>query len=140
LAVVQPTCIEVPRYRELIVWQRAMEMVTSAYALARQLPEEERYALASQIRRAAVSVPANIAEGQARQYRREFVQALMIARGSLAELDTLLVIAVSLGYASQRDIDAAQRQISSTRQLLDRLIHYLKSTSDPHSRAAKLHR
>jgi four helix bundle protein len=114
-------------YRELVVWQRAMQLVPAAYAIARSLPPEERYALAAQLRRAVVSVPANIAEGQARQHRREFIQALMIARGSLAEVDTLLLIAVSLGYASDESIRPAQVLILSVRQLLDRLIQHLKA-------------
>jgi four helix bundle protein len=121
-------------YRELIVWQRAMQLLPAAYEIARQLPIEERYALAAQLRRAAVSVPANIAEGQARQYRREFIQALMIARGSLAELDTLLLVAVVLGYSSAERIRPAQRLLVSTRQLLDRLIHHLRSKSDAPTR------
>lgn len=80
-------------HQDLIVWQRAMQLVPLVYAVARRLPVEERYALADQLHRAAVSIPANIAEGQARQHHREFIQALTIARGSLAEVDTLLMIA-----------------------------------------------
>jgi len=114
-------------YRELLVWQRAMELVPAAYAVARRLPAEERYALADQLRRAAISVPANVAEGQARQHRREFIQALMIARGSLAEVDTLLLISVRLGYASAERIRLAQALILSIRQMLERLIGYLRS-------------
>jgi four helix bundle protein len=83
-------------YRELQVWQRAMELVPAVYGVARLFLAQERYALADQLRRAAISVPANIAEGQARQHRREFIQALTIARGSLAEVDTLLLISVRL--------------------------------------------
>ena len=117
-------------YRELIVWQRAMDLVPAVYAVARQLPLEERYALGDQLRRSAVSVPANIAEGQARQHRREFIQALMIARGSLAEVDTLLQITLRLGYVSREVVSPAGILIVSTRQLLERLIGHLRSRAD----------
>jgi four helix bundle protein len=78
------------------------------------------------LRRAAISIPANIAEGQARQYRREFAQALAIARGSLAELDTLIIVAVSLGYVSEADVQPARELALSVRQLLQRLIQRMR--------------
>jgi four helix bundle protein len=114
-------------YRKLLVWQRAMQFVPIVYRVARQLPVEERYALSDQLRRAAVSIPANIAEGQARQHRREFIQALSVARGSLAEVDTLLRVAVSLGYATEADIQPALMLGLSVRQLLQRLLHHLRT-------------
>ena len=73
-------------YTELVVWQRAMALVPDVYTLLKAFPQEETYALADQIRRAVVSIPANIAEGQARQHRKEFIQHLSIAKGRLAEL------------------------------------------------------
>jgi four helix bundle protein len=117
-------------YHKLIVWQRAMELVPAAYEIARRLPTYERYGLADQLRRAAVSVAANIAEGQARQYRREFIRGLMIARGSLGELDTLLLISVQLGYVSAADITPSQRLVASVGQLLERLTQHLKAKPD----------
>lgn len=87
-------------YRELVVWQRAIDLVPTVYSLLRAFPKEETYALADQVRRAVVSIPANIAEGQARQHRKEFLQHLSIAKGSLAELHTLLIVAQRLGYLS----------------------------------------
>ena len=113
-------------HRELIVWQRAMELVPMVYVVARRLPTEERFALADQLRRAAISIPANIAEGQARQHMGEFIQMLSIARGSLAEVDTLLLISVELGYASAEDVVKAQNLVYSIRQLLQRLINHLR--------------
>jgi len=107
-----------------------MDLVPAVYAVARKLPFEERYALGDQLRRSAVSVPANIAEGQARQHRREFIQALMIARGSLAEVDTLLQITLRLGYVSREGVSPAGILIVSTRQLLERLIGHLRSRAD----------
>src|SRR5262245_51205326 len=116
-------------YRELIVWQKALRLVPLVYGLANRLPREERYALGDQLRRAAVSIPANIAEGQARQHRREFAQALAIARGSLAELDTLITVAISLGYLSDADVQPAKELALSVRQLLHRLIQRMRDDS-----------
>jgi len=88
-------------YRDLIVWQKAMRLVRDIYALSRDFPADERFGLVSQMRRAAVSVPSNIAEGQARHTTGEFIQFVSHAEGSVAELDTQLMIAVDLGYCSE---------------------------------------
>ena len=80
-------------YRELIVWQKSMELAEKVYLLVKALPKEETYALSDQMRRAAVSIPSNIAEGHARQSQKEFLQFLCIARGSRAELETQLLLA-----------------------------------------------
>src|ERR1700737_2650394 len=85
-------------YKNLLVWQKAMTLVSRIYEVTRTFPKEEMYGLTSQIRRAAVSIPSNIAEGQARLTVGEFRQFLGMARGSLAELDTQLVISQQLGY------------------------------------------
>ncbi|MBL8792363.1 MAG: four helix bundle protein [Planctomycetia bacterium] len=85
-------------YKDLLVWQKAIALVAQVYVVTRAFPREERYGLTSQIRRAAVSIPSNIAEGQARLTPGEFRQFLGIAKGSLAELDTQLIIAEKLGY------------------------------------------
>ena len=85
-------------YKELIVWQKSMELAEKVYLLVKALPKEETYALSDQIRRAAVSIPSNIAEGHARQSQKEFLQFLCIARGSRAELETQLLLARRLGY------------------------------------------
>ncbi|MCP4455355.1 MAG: four helix bundle protein, partial [Planctomycetes bacterium] len=86
-------------YRDLEVWQKAMGLVELCYACTKSFPSEERYGLTDQIRRAAVSIPSNIAEGQTRQHRKEFLQFLSIAQGSLAELETQIQIAERLHYA-----------------------------------------
>ena len=86
------------RHHELQVWREAIELVEEAYRLTSAFPREELYGLTSQMRRAAVSVPSNIAEGAARQSEREFLQFLIIARGSLSELETQVLIAEKLGY------------------------------------------
>jgi four helix bundle protein len=90
-----------PHHR-LDAWRHAMTLVTVIYDITRQFPKKEVYGLTSQIRRAAVSVPSNIAEGAGRSGHREFVQFLSIARGSLSELETQLLIAADLGYVDTR--------------------------------------
>jgi four helix bundle protein len=87
-------------YRDLVVWQNAVELSVAAYEFARRLPVTERYAMADQIRRAAVSIPANIAEGWAKSGKGFFLNHLSHARGSLRELETLLLIAARVGYGS----------------------------------------
>src|SRR5437762_5121562 len=85
-------------YQELVVWQKAMDLVVDVYRLTKCFPREEIYALTSQFRRAAVSIPSNIAEGQGRGIGMEFAHHLRIAQGSLQELETQLLVAVRLGY------------------------------------------
>ncbi len=88
-------------YKHLLVWQKAIALVTQVYVVTRSFPREELYGLTSQIRRAAVSIPSNIAEGQARLTPGEFRQFLGVARASLAEMDTQLIIAENLGYLTE---------------------------------------
>jgi len=83
-------------YKELLVWQKSIELVRNVYAATKQFPKEELYALSSQMRRAAVSVPSNIAEGYMRQGLGEYIQFLKIAEASAAELETQIIIAKSL--------------------------------------------
>src|SRR3989337_2918249 len=92
-----------PHYKELIVWQKAMEATRDVYRLVPRLPREETYGMRSQLTRAAVSVPANIAEGWARESRREKAQFLAVAQGSLAETDTLLILCEEIGWFPERD-------------------------------------
>ena len=97
----------VKSYKELIVWQKAMDLVGEVYKLVKFLPREETYALSDQMRRAVVSSPSNIAEGQERNSSKEFAQFLSIARGSKAELETQLCICVRLGYLTEDQIRIA---------------------------------
>jgi four helix bundle protein len=85
-------------YRDLEVWQKAMDLVVECYQITNVFPKAETFGLSSQLRRAAVSIPANITEGHARQHTKEFLQSLSIAYGSLAELETHILIAESLKY------------------------------------------
>ena len=119
---------ETRAYRELIVWQKAMDLVPVVYRLTRQLPREELYELSSQIRRAVISVPANIAEGQGRQHPAEFAQHLSIARGSLAELYTLLLAAQRLWCLQTDDLETALPLMVEVRRLLQGLLQKVRST------------
>jgi four helix bundle protein len=94
-------------YKDLIVWQKAMEAAAEIYKLVKRLPKEEMYALSDQMRRAAISIPSNIAEGQARNSSKEFNQFLAIAKGSKAELETQLFLCVKVGYLTDNDIASA---------------------------------
>jgi four helix bundle protein len=112
-------------YRDLIVWQKAMEMVVQVYAITKQFPKEELYGLTSQVRRAAVSIPSNIAEGHSRKSTPEFLNFLSIAQGSRAEVETQLMLAEHLGYAPKPRIEPTlslleeiNRMISSLRNKL----------------------
>jgi four helix bundle protein len=92
-------------HKDLLVWQKAVDLVLDVYKITQSFPKEEGYGLTSQIRRAAISVPSNLAEGAARQTKKEFQQFIYIAMGSVAELETQLIIADRLGYLnSQKNV------------------------------------
>ena len=93
-------------YRKLDVWRRAMDIVFDCYKAAKKFPREELYGLTNQLQRAAVSIPANIAEGQGREHRKEFLNHLSIAHGSLAELETHLQIAERLHYLNSDTVQS----------------------------------
>jgi four helix bundle protein len=118
----------VSSYRDLTVWRRAMELTEEAYRLARLLPKTEEYRLTSQLVRAAVSVPANIAEGHARAGRREFLNFLSIARGSLAETETLVLLAVRVGYIAAPETERFQALADEVSRMLAGLRQRLKAS------------
>jgi four helix bundle protein len=105
-------------YKELQVWQKGMSLAKSVYCLTSQFPPEERFGLISQMRRASVSVPSNIAEGQARHGTREFLQFLSHASGSLAELETQLLLSVDLGYCRQVEATQIAEGIAELQKML----------------------
>src|SRR5881628_2710921 len=111
----------VRNYRELTAWQKAMDLVELVYTATRSWPKEEIYGLTSQVRRAVVSVPSNIAEGQGRTSTREFLHHLSIAYGSLREVETQVLVAQRLGYLPQELTD---RLLASTGEV-GRLINGL---------------
>jgi four helix bundle protein len=116
-------------YRDLTVWQRAIELAEEAYRITSGFPSEERYGMTSQIRRAAVSVPANIAEGQGRLGRGEFAHFLGIARGSLSELDTLFTLANRMGYMDSSTYEMMTIKIIAIRRPLHGLLITLRRPS-----------
>ncbi|PJK04718.1 four helix bundle protein [Lysobacteraceae bacterium NML71-0210] len=108
-------------YRDLQIWQRAMALTADIYRLAATLPGSERYGLCAQMQRAAVSIPSNIAEGHERDSTREFLRFISIAQGSLAELETQLLLAVSLELSGQSTIDALLLEASELGRMLNGL-------------------
>ena len=114
----------VQHYRELIVWQKAIVLVETVYRATEGFPKTEIYALTNQIRRAAVSIPSNIAEGQGRNSTRDFLHFLSVAQGSLMELETQITIATRLGY-----LEASQEEslLTSTAEI-SRMLSGLKSS------------
>lgn len=112
-------------YKDLIVWQRAMDLVSKIYGVTKKFPREELYGLTNQIRRSAVSIPSNIAEGQARQGTAEFRNFLSIARGSLAEVETQLLIAADLSYLSDSDLKAILEIHTEVGKMLNGLLRSL---------------
>ncbi|MEN9464611.1 MAG: hypothetical protein RL217_792 [Pseudomonadota bacterium] len=112
------------KYQELDAWQHAMELSVAIYHLTANFPDNERYGLVSQMRRAAVSVPSNIAEGHGRDSELEFKRFLLIARGSLAELETQWLLAQRIGLAGfDEQLNELMQRVFS---LLNGLINYLK--------------
>ncbi|MFH0771061.1 MAG: four helix bundle protein [Candidatus Omnitrophota bacterium] len=117
----------VKSYRDLIVWQKSINLTEKIYVFTRQFPKEEIYGVVSQMRRAATSIPANIAEGQARNSRKEFIQFLGIAKGSLAELETFIILSERLNYIPEsrsKELLTACEEIS---KLLNGLLRSLST-------------
>ena|SRR5690242_1827023 len=114
------------RYKDLILWQKAKALATAIYRLTEAFPRCELYGLTSQVRRAAVSVPSNIAEGQGRLTTGEFQHFLGMSRGSLLELETQLAIAVDLNYLTPSEFQKVEAQSSEVRRLLNGLIDSLR--------------
>ena len=112
----------VKQYQDLIAWQRAIALVTDIYKMSSSFPRDEMYGLTSQLRRAAVSVPSNIAEGQGRASSGEFIQFLGHARGSLFELETQVIVAHNLTYLSDAQCEALTAKISELGRILNGLI------------------
>ncbi|MBN2080904.1 four helix bundle protein [bacterium] len=108
-------------HRDLIVWQKSMDLVDEIYTLTRQFPVNERLGLISQIRRAAVSVPSNLAEGHSRGSRRDYTQFVSIAKGSLMELQTQLLIAMRQEFCAKSDVQNALRSLGEIERMLTAL-------------------
>jgi four helix bundle protein len=115
-------------YKDLLVWQKAVALVKDVYVLTRRFPDDEKFGLTSQVRRSAVSVPSNMAEGQARQHKKEFRPFLHVALGSLAELDTQLTIAERLEYVASDDLDDLNARMIEIRKMTFGLLARLASS------------
>ena len=112
-------------YKDLHVWQKGMQLAKEIYLLTGKFPSEEKFGLVSQMRRAAVSIPSNIAEGQARNTSGEFVQFISHAEGSAAEVDTQLRLSIELGYYSTNDLETVFRLLTDVQKMLKRLRYSL---------------
>ena len=119
----------VKSYKDLEVWQKSMDLVVMSYKTTKSFPQNEAYGLASQLQRAAVSIPANIAEGRERKYSKEFVQYLSIAYSSLAELETHIQIAERLNYI---DNDKTKQLLDKTAEI-GRMINGLRKSIEKHT-------
>ena len=126
-------------HKKLDVWQAAMKSTTMIYKLTNKFPEEEKFGLVSQMRRASISIPCNIAEGAARQGKKEFKNFVSMAQGSLSELDTQLELSILLGYLSTEDLREVWDQLLRIDKMLSGLIRSLaertKSNKEERSRA-----
>ncbi|MEX2270049.1 MAG: four helix bundle protein [Vicinamibacterales bacterium] len=114
--------MSVKDYSQLETWQRAMDLAEAVYAATRGYPKDEMYGLTSQTRRSAVSVPSNIAEGQGRGSSRDFVRFLAVARGSLCELETQLLLGGRLKYMDQASVSTLLKQAATVGRLINGLI------------------
>ena len=117
-------------HRDLIAWQKAMELVTEIYRVTHTFPKEELYGLTSQLRRAAVSVPSNLAEGHGRNSRKEFHQFVGQARGSLVEVETQLEIALNLGYLGTQPANKLLERASEVARLINGLRSWAASKAE----------
>jgi four helix bundle protein len=113
-------------YQELIVWQKAMVLTVQIYIVTTKLPKEELFSLTNQMRKAAVSIPSNIAEGQARHSKKEFLQFIGIAKGSRAELETQLLLCQKIGYLTDTDISKAMNLLQEIGKMLNVLARKLR--------------
>src|ERR1041385_4527824 len=108
-------------YKDLLVWQKAIALAKIVYRFTQKYPSEEKFGLVAQMRRAAVSIPSNIAEGQARHTTGEFIQFLSHAEGSVAELDTQLILSIELKFCSESAAEPVFALVSEIRRMLNAL-------------------
>lgn len=118
--------MSIQNYQDLILWQKAMSLAELVYTLTKQFPKEEIYGLTSQLRRAVVSIPSNIAEGQARTGTAEFRNFLSIASGSRAEVETQLILAKKLAYISEAELNNALDLSNEIKRMTHALIFKLR--------------
>jgi len=120
---------KINNHKDLDVWNKGVSLVTDIYKLTKNYPKDEVYGLANQMRRAAVSIPSNIAEGASRNSDKEFIQFLYIALGSASELETQIVISRNLSYIEDAESETYLKNIESLKKMLNGLITHLKRKS-----------
>ena len=120
---------KVKSYKDLKVWQKSMVLVNDTYKLTAKFPAEEKFGIQSQIRRASVSIPSNIAEGHSRWYRKEFLHHLSISYGSLAELETQLLVAAELQFFKQDEVQSLFEKTTEIGKMIYGLRKKLKTTN-----------
>ena len=121
--------IKTKSFRELIVWRKSMNLVVKVYKLTENFPKSEIYGLTSQMRRSAVALPSNIAEGYIRHHTKEYAQFINVAFASGAELETQLEISKKLEYITNKDYNEAQFLLEEVMKMLNRLLQILKTSS-----------
>ena len=117
-------------HKDLKVWQRSLEFVTVIYTLTNNFPQSEKFGLTNQIRRSAVSIPSNIAEGSARNHDKEFIQFLYIALSSASELDTQIRISVNLEFLNKEKSKELLEELDSISKMIQGLIRFVKNTNN----------
>jgi four helix bundle protein len=122
--------VPVKSFKQLIAWQKAMDLAVRVYSVTKGMPREEVFGLTAQVRRAAVSVPSNIAEGQARGTTRDFLRFLHMALGSCSEVETQLVLARRLGFVPESATDDVLLELSEVGRVINGLIRSLASKDD----------
>ena len=125
--------INIRSHKDLMVWQKAMSLVERVYAITQHLPKDELYGLTSQIRRAAVAIPANISEGFNRNHIKEYIQFLYIAKASGSELETLLDISNRLYLQNNQYTEGISNQLTEVLKMLSGLINKLKKVESPNT-------
>ena len=124
---------KIESHRDLIVWQKAMDLAVQVYRLASLFPPTETYRLTAQVTRAVASVPANIAEGHARSTRRDYANFLAVAKGSLMETETFIMLAVRLSYLSDEQAKAALNLITEISKMITAIRNKLRDSYAPHN-------
>ena len=120
-------------HKNLKVWQRSISLVTDIYRVTRDFPKEEIYCMVNQLRRAAISIPSNIAEGSARKHTKEYIHFLYVSLGSAAEIETQLIISTNLGYIMSDKAACIQSELEEIIRMLIGLIKSLSNRNDDKS-------
>lgn len=121
---------EIVSYLDLDVWQQARVLVKNIYQLTRKFPKEEQFGLTTQLRRAVISVPSNIAEGCGRNHFKDSIQFFFIARASLYEVETQIIVSTDLGFLSEQELETILNQVTRCKKLLNGFINYFQKQTN----------